>query len=123
MHPLGTNQLLVYRQDLARVAETSDASVKAVLTGRAPGPADAWRGVVPLGDGRIMMMASCKAERDEVMRGYIWTPDSDAVTAVLLPGASQSAQPLATTCGASTTRFLRRRTGRSALRSTRSSGT
>ncbi|MEI8242188.1 MAG: PQQ-binding-like beta-propeller repeat protein [bacterium] len=96
MHALATNQLMVYRQDLARVSETGDASQAAVLTGPAPGPGDAWRGVVSLGDGRIMMLATCKAERNELMRGYIWTPGSAAVKAVLLPAATQPLQPLAT---------------------------
>jgi hypothetical protein len=94
MRRIDANKLMVYRQDLARATDANDASQKAVLTGPAPGPADAWRGVVALGDGRILMLASSKTVREEQMHGYIWTPGSETLDTVLLPNATQPVQPL-----------------------------
>lgn len=94
MRSLATNQLMVFRQDLARGTVASDASQRAVLAGSVPEPADLWRGVVSLGDGRIMMLASSKSTYDELMRGYIWTPGSTDVKTVFLPGSKPPVQAL-----------------------------
>ena len=95
MRRVDANQLLVFRQDLARGASGDDAAQKAILTGPVPElQADAWRGVVTLGDGRIMMLASTRIKREEQTCGYIWTPGSTALTTVPLPGMSKPLQPL-----------------------------
>jgi len=95
LQALKAGQVLLYRQDLARATEKNDAAQKALLNGAGPGLDEAWRGVVSLGDGRVMLMTSCKMnKRDDLMRGFIWTPGARDFNTVILPGAMQSVQPL-----------------------------
>jgi outer membrane protein assembly factor BamB len=96
LQSLGTNRLMVYRQNLAGAGVADGAAVRAVLTGGpAPLADDPWRGAVPLGDGRTLLLTARRIERDDFLRGCIWTPGSDLLQSVLLPGAAAPPQQIA----------------------------